>query len=266
MTTITPTEKATVETITGLRWLNDRLLMFTTTKPEKYSYAAGQYARLGLADENGVIWRAYSMASAPHSDQLEFYGIMVSGGLFTTLLKNIRPRNRLLVEKQVYGFMTPDRFVDGDDLWMLATGTGIGPFISMLRDPYVWKKFRNLVLVHGVRHADEFSYRDTLRALQKRPPLQALTAAHARLQVIETVTRDPVPAAGNRVLHGRITTLLENGLLEKTAGLPLTVEASRIMMCGNPEMIDDTRQLLHQRGMRPCRRVLPGQFVTENYW
>ena len=111
--------------------------------------------------------------------------------------------------------MTPDRFVDGDDLWMLATGTGIGPFISMLRDPYVWQKFRNLVLVHGVRHADEFSYRDTLRALQKQPPLQALAAAHARLQVIETVTRDPVPAAGNRVLHGRITTLLENGLLEK---------------------------------------------------
>jgi ferredoxin--NADP+ reductase len=262
MTAITPTEKATVETVTGLRWLNDRLLMFTTTKPEKYSFAAGQYARLGLADDNGVIWRAYSMASAPHSDQLEFYGIMVSGGLFTTLLKNIRPGDRILVEKQVYGFMTPDRFVDGDDLWMLATGTGIGPFISMLRDPYVWQKFRNLVLVHGVRHADEFSYRDTLLALQKQPP--AMT--EARLQIIETVTRDPAPAAGRPVLHGRITALLESGLLEKTAGLPLTIEASRIMMCGNPDMIEDMRRLLHQRGMRPCRRALPGQFVTENYW
>jgi ferredoxin/flavodoxin---NADP+ reductase len=266
MTVITPTEKATAETVTGLRWLNDRLLMFTTTKPEKYSFAVGQYARLGLADDNGVIWRAYSMASAPDSDQLEFYGIMVSGGLFTALLKNIKPGDRLLVEKQVYGFMTPDRFVDGDDLWMLATGTGIGPFISMLRDPYVWQKFRNLVLVHGVRHADEFSYRDALLALQKQPPRAVPAAMRARLQVIETVTRDPVPAAGDHVLHGRITTLLENGLLEKTAGLPLTVDASRIMMCGNPDMIEDMRRLLHQRGMRPCRRMLPGQFVTENYW
>jgi len=262
MNVITPTEKATVETVTGLRWLNDRLLTFTTTKPDKYSFAAGQYARLGLADDNGVIWRAYSMASAPHNDQLEFYGIMVSGGLFTTLLKNIRPGDRILVEKQVYGFMTPDRFVDGDDLWMLATGTGIGPFISMLRDPYVWQKFGNLVLVHGVRHGDEFSYRDTLLALQAQPP----AATAARLQVIETVTRDPVPAGGTQILCGRITTLLENGLLEKTSGLPLTVEASRIMMCGNPDMIEDTRRLLHQRGMRPCRRALPGQFVTENYW
>jgi ferredoxin--NADP+ reductase len=262
MTIILPTEKATVETVTGLRWLNDRLLMFTTTKPEHYSFAAGQYARLGLADDSGTIWRAYSMVSAPQSDQLEFYGIMVSGGLFTTLLKNIRPGDRLLVEKQVYGFMTPDRFVDGGDLWMLATGTGIGPFISMLRDPYVWQKFRNLVLVHGVRHADEFSYRDTLAALQKQPPSVAPSIAQANLHVIETVTRDPAPTAGQHVLHGRITTLLANGLLEKAAGLPLTIEASRIMMCGNP----DTRRLLHQRGMRPCRRALPGQFVTENYW
>jgi ferredoxin/flavodoxin---NADP+ reductase len=266
MTIIAPTDKATVETVTGLRWLNDRLLTFTTTKPEKYSFAAGQYARLGLADDNGVIWRAYSMASAPHSGDLEFYGIMVDGGLFTTLLKNIRPGDQLLVEKQVYGFMTPDRFVDGDDLWMLATGTGIGPFISMLRDPYVWEKFRNLILVHGVRHANEFSYRDTLLTLQKHPPAAATTSMQARLQVIETATRDSLSPAEPSVLHGRITTLLENGLLEKTAALPLTAKASRIMMCGNPDMIEDMRRLLHQRGMRPCRRTLPGQFVTENYW
>jgi ferredoxin--NADP+ reductase len=263
MTTITQNDKSTVQTVTGLHWYNDRQLTFTTTKPEDFSFAAGQYARLGLNDAGGTIWRAYSMTSAPQDEQLEFYGILVPDGLFTTLLKDIQTDAPVLIEKQVYGFMTPDRFVDGDELWMLATGTGIGPFISMLRDPYVWQKFRNLVIVHGVRHADEFSYRDMLRSLQHNPPVEA---PHARQSIIETLTRDPVAAASPGVLHGRITTLLENGLLEKAAGLPITADASRIMMCGNPDMIEDTRRLLHQRGMRPCRRALPGQFVTENYW
>jgi ferredoxin/flavodoxin---NADP+ reductase len=263
MTAITPTDKATVQTVTSLHWWNKHLLSFTTTKPEHYSFAAGQYARLGLPDAGGTIWRAYSMTSAPQDDQLEFYGILVPDGLFTSLLKNIKAGDPILIEKQVYGFMTPDRFVDGDDLWMLATGTGIGPFISILRDPYVWQKFRNLVIVHGVRHVDEFSYRELLRSLQHSPPAKA---PHARLSIIETLTRDPVAAAGHDILHGRITTLLENGLLEKAAGLPITVDASRVMMCGNPAMIEEMRRLLHQRGMRPCRRALPGQFVTENYW
>lgn len=255
-------EKATTETITRLDWWNDKLLTFTTTRPQGYSFAAGQYARLGLQDDSGPIWRAYSMTSAPDQDFLEFYGVIVPGGLFTTRLKAAKAGDTILVDKQSFGFMTPDRFGDGDDLWMFSTGTGIGPFISMLRDSYVWQKFRNLILVHGVRQADEFAYHDELTKLVQQPPSDAL----ARLLVVRSVTREQAASDDPLVLSGRITTLLNEGILEKTVGLPMSEASSRIMMCGNPEMIEDMRRILHLRGLRPCRRALPGQFVTENYW
>jgi ferredoxin--NADP+ reductase len=255
--------KATAETVLDVRWWTDRLLTFTTTRAPGYSFTAGQYARLGLRDEHGMVWRAYSMTSAPSSDSLEFYGILVPGGLFTTRLQQIKPGERLYVERQSYGFMTPDRFGDGRDLWMLGTGTGIGPYISMLRDPWVWTHFSNLILVHGVRHAEEFAYIGELDALAAGPP--ATDGVRARLQIVRATTRDPDAARGD-VLRGRITALLEDGTLERQTGLAVTPEHARVMMCGNPEMIEDMRKLLHKRDMRPCRRLAPGQFVTENYW
>lgn len=254
--------KSTLETVTSMHWWTDSLLSFTTTRPPNYSFVAGQYARLGLPGQHDAIWRAYSMVSAPHEEQLEFYGILVPGGLFTSRLKELKPGDRILLDKQCFGFMTADRFEDGDDLWMLATGTGIGPFIAILRDPAIWEKFRQLRLVHCVRHASEFSYEAHLTDLARTPPSKA--ASLAQLQLIQSTTRDP--AAVPPRLTGRITTLLENGELERAAGIPLTEQSSRIMLCGNPDMIEDTRRILHQRGMHPCRRALPGQFVTENYW
>jgi ferredoxin--NADP+ reductase len=251
--------KSTLETVTTMHWWTEYLFTFTTTKPPGYSFTAGQYARLGLPDERGVIWRAYSMTSAPQHPELEFYGILVPGGLFTSQAKALQPGSSILVEKQSYGFLTPDRFEDGDDLWMLATGTGIGPFLSMLRESYVWERFRRLLLVHCVRHAEEFAYDEELTALAARPPS---SAAQARLQVIRTTTRDPHAPH----LSGRITTLLETGDLERVAGVTLSDASSRIMLCGNPEMIEDTRRLLHHRGLRPVRRAFPGHFLTENYW
>lgn len=249
-------EKATTETVTRLQWWNDRLLSFTTTRAPEYSFAAGQYARLGLRDETGVIWRAYSMVSAPAQSELEFYGVIVPGGLFTSRLKQLKPGASVLVEKQPYGFMTVDRFQDGEDLWLLSTGTGIGPYISMLREGTVWRNFRNLVLVHGVRHADEFVYHDELEAMRQAPP------GPARLHVVKALTRD----ASANALNGRITDLMSAGELEKATGLTIDTDRSRLMMCGNPEMIEDMRGILHARGLRPQRRLAPGQFVTENYW
>lgn len=252
--------KATVETVTSMRWWTDGLFTFTTTKPPGYSFIPGQYARIGLPGEHDVIWRAYSMVSAPHEDSLEFYGILVPGGRFTSLVKELKPGAGILIEKQPYGFMTVDRFEDGEELWMLATGTGIGPFISILSDAHVWQKFSKLIVVHCVRHANEFSYQKHLLQLAENPPI----ATHAQLKLVRTATRETVEDPSR--LNGRITALLENGELEQAVGVPLTVQSSRIMLCGNPDMIEDTRRILHQRGMRPCRRVLPGQFVTENYW
>lgn len=259
-------DKATLETVTQVKRWTDNLLTFKTTRPKDYRFEAGQYARLGIFIDGQMVWRAYSLTSAPDDDFLEYYGVIVPGGMFTTELDKIKPGDSIWTEKQVYGFMTPGRFTDGSDLWMLATGTGIGPFISILRDPEIWGRFQRLVLVHCVRHANELAYGEELKLLKEHPPGGKDGAAD--LILIQSVTRDPDPTAGAQpdLLHGRITSLLENGELEKKAGLQISEEASRIMLCGNPSMIEDTRAILHHRGLRPVRRTLPGQFVTENYW
>jgi ferredoxin--NADP+ reductase len=253
--------KATRETVTDIRRWSERLITLRTTRPPGYAFVPGQYSRLGLEGDGAMIWRAYSITSGPDEDTLEYYGIIVPGGLFTTRLQDLKVGDAIWVERNIYGFMTADRFTDGDELWMLATGTGIGPFISILRDPGAWQRYSHLVLVHGVRHAHELSYRDELEALRAAPP----AGSKARLHLLQAVSRDAQASDAQR-LHGRITTLFANGELERAAGLPLTLEKSRIMLCGNPDMIEDMRKLLHERGMRPCRRMKPGHFVTENYW
>jgi ferredoxin--NADP+ reductase len=256
------TDKSTVETITAIHHWTPALYSFKTTRPRDYRFTPGQYARLGLGDAQGnLIWRAYSIVSAINDDHLEFYLVDVPGGAFTSILKQLAPGDSILLDKQSFGFMTAERFSDGEELWMLATGTGLGPFVSILREPGVWQKFRHLVLVHSVRHANELAYQEELRALQ-----QQFSHLPATLHTVHTITRDDALAGSPISLRGRITTLLQNGELERHVGLPLKIETSRVMLCGNPQMIEETRRLLHERGMRPCRRALPGQFVTENYW
>jgi ferredoxin--NADP+ reductase len=255
-------EKATQETILSIDRLTDDLFIFRTTRPSQYSFVPGQYSRLGLVDNGASIWRPYSITSGPQDDYLEYYGVLVPGGAFTGLLNKIEVGAPIWLEKQLYGFMTVDRFVDGEDLWLLATGTGIGPFISILRDPAVWSKFRHIVLAHGVKHVDDLGFRDVLSQLQAQAPSDA--TPRADLHVIEAITRTEGLTPGQ--LRGRLTTLLESGELERQAGLTMQAANSRVMMCGNPAMIEDMRRILHTREMRPCRRALPGQFVTENYW
>lgn len=252
--------KATLETVIEVRHWTETLFSFKTTRPVDYRFAAGQYARLGLpVDGDTLLWRAYSIVSAPHEDYLEYYGVLVPDGAFTSKLKDITAGDTIWTDRQSFGFMTPDRFADGDDLWMLATGTGLGPFVSILRDTLAWKKFQRLIVVHCVKYAAELGYQAELSALKNQYPDSA-----AALKIIQCVTREP--PCGPAQLSGRITTLLNNGELEKAAGIPITAASSRIMLCGNPQMIEETRRILHQRDLRPVRRALPGQFVTENYW
>ncbi|MEB0010625.1 ferredoxin--NADP reductase [Glaciimonas sp. Gout2] len=260
---ITSGEKDTLETITSVHHWTDTLLSFRCTRPSAYQFTPGQFARLGLRTESGeTVSRAYSLTSAMTENTLEFYLVLVPNGPFSALLSKLLPGDKILVEKSSYGFMTADRFVDGKDLWMLATGTGLGPFISILQDPALWKKFTHLVLVHGVRNTEELAYQALLESLPQRTEL---ANGGASLTMVQATTRD-TQTTGPRHLHGRITTLLENGTLEHVTGQPITLEASRVMICGNPEMITATREMLVQRGMRPCRRAIPGQFVTEDYW
>ncbi|MCY1544432.1 Flavodoxin/ferredoxin--NADP reductase [compost metagenome] len=199
------------------------------------------------------------MVSAPHDEHLEFFSIVVPGGEFTSELARLEVGDTLLVDKQAFGFLTLDRFSDGRDLWLLATGTGLAPFLSILQDLEVWQRFERIILVYSVRQAAELAYQPLIEDLKNRDYLEGVAE---KLLYIPVVTREEVPGA----LHGRITTLIGNGELERAAGLELTPEHSRVMLCGNPQMIDDTRAVLKKRDMNLSLTRRPGQVAVENYW
>ncbi len=249
-----------IEQVVGVRYWTPSLLSFTTTRPLELNYLPGQYTRIGLTVGHRVVWRAFSFVSAPNERLLEFVAALVPDGLFTSRLGAIQPNDEIHIEHENYGFMTTDRFVDGDDLWMLATGTGIGPFVSMLRDDAVWKQFRHIVLVHGVRGPAELIYRDELQGMQPRSGKE-----RAQILLACCISRHNGMAA-NDCLPGRITSTWDNGTLELATGLTITPTASRVMLCGNPQMIEEMRARMHARGLVPCRRMTAGQFLTENYW
>ncbi|GAB3378116.1 ferredoxin--NADP reductase [Azotobacter armeniacus] len=238
----------------------DTLFSLRCSRPPEFRFRAGQFARLGLCKADGsTVWRAYSMVSAPAEEQLEFVSVVVPGGEFTSELCHLRPGDTLLVERQPYGFLTLERFPGGRDLWLLATGTGLGPFLSILRDPEVWQRFEHILLVHSVRTAGELAYREQIGELPARMQPQG---AREQLRYLPLVTREEVPGT----LQGRITALLDSGELERAAGLALDPTYSRLMLCGNPQMIKDCRALLKARNLQLSLSRQPGQVAVENYW
>ena len=253
-------EKFTRQTLLDVRSLTPNLFTLRASRDPGYRFRAGQFARLGVTRADGsTVWRAYSMVSSPHDEFLEFFSIVVPGGEFTSELSRLGVGDTLLVDRQAFGYLTLDRFVDGRDLWMLSTGTGIAPFLSILQDFEVWEKFERIILVYSVRESSELAYQELIAGLAQREYLAEF--AH-KLQLINTVTREQHLGA----LNGRITTLIENGELERAAGVALTPEHSRVMLCGNPQMIDDTRKLLKQRDMHLSLSRRPGQVAVENFW
>ncbi|MCP1520614.1 ferredoxin--NADP+ reductase [Pseudomonas migulae] len=253
-------EKFTRQTLLDVRPLTPNLFTLRTTRDTGFRFRAGQFARLGVTKADGsVVWRAYSMVSSPYDEFLEFFSIVVPGGEFTSELSRLGVGDTLLVDRQAFGYLTLDRFVDGRDLWLLSTGTGVAPFLSILQDFEVWEKFERIILVYSVREARELAYQELIAGLVQRDYFAEY--AH-KFQYVATVTREQYPGA----LSARITTLIESGELERAAGMALTAEHSRVMLCGNPQMIDDTRKLLKQRDMHLSLSRRPGHVAVENYW
>ena len=257
----TASDKYTLETITDVRPWTDSLFSFRTTRDRGYRFAPGQFARLGVQDRGSgqIVWRAYSIASAAHDEHLEFFSVVVPGGAFTSRLSALKPGDTLYVERKSYGFLTTDRFEAGRDLWMLATGTGLAPFLSILHDFETWERYENLVLVQSVRTQQELAYEDLIRGFEHSEYYAEF--AH-KLRYLRIVTREPVPGT----LRDRVTKLLASGVLEENVGLRLDHDRSRIMLCGNPEMVEDSRSILTGRGFRVSRRGEPGHLAVENYW
>ena len=261
--------KYTRQTITGFHtWVPGKLFSLRVTRDPAFRFQAGQFARVGLpaADEPDApptLWRAYSMVSAPHEDWLEFYSIVVPEGLFSPRLARLQPGDALYIEKNPFGFLTIDRFAPGGDLWLLATGTGLSAYLSMLRDPATWQAFRRIILVHGVRTASELAYRDEIEQWHKQPAYASYFQQEPRkLVYLPIATREALPGAPQE----RLTTLIADGRLEQLAGASLDPQQSKIMLCGNPAMLADARKLLSERGFAPGRRGIPGNLAVENYW
>ena len=253
-------EKFTRQRLLEVQTLTPNLFTLRTSRDPGFRFTAGQFARLGVRKPSGcIVWRAYSMVSAPHDEFLDFFSIVVPDGEFTSELSRLKVGDELLVDKQAFGFQTLDRFPDGRDLWLLATGTGIAPFLSILQDFEAWQRFERIILVYSVREARELAYQQLIAELPQRDYLEGLGT---KLLYLPVVTRERVPGA----LHGRITALIENGELERAADLQLTPEHSRIMLCGNPQMIEDTRAVLKARDLNLAMTRRPGQVAVENYW
>lgn len=254
-------EKYTIEKITFIKKWTDHLFSFRTTRNENFKFIPGQFARLGIEDkEKKIIWRPYSIVSADYDEELEFYSIIVPDGQFTQQLKNIQINDNILIDKTNYGLLTTDRFEKGKHLWLLSTGTGLAPFISILYEFPIWEQYEKIILVHCARTKEELVYKDEINNFFISEYYKDLVKN--KLIYITLLTRDNSGAD----LYGRITQLIKNNKLEQNVGIEINKDNSRIMICGNPQMVDDTRKLLAERDLTISRRGIPGNMAVENYW
>ena len=232
----------------------DALFSLTVHAPVD-PFTAGQFAKLGLDVDGERVQRAYSYVNAPSNPDLEFYLVTVPEGKLSPRLAALKPGDEVQIVSEAAGFFVLEEVPDCDTLWMLATGTAIGPYLSILEEGKDLDRFKNLVLVHAARYAADLSY---------LPQMQALEARYAgKLRIQSVVSRETAPG----MLTGRIPFLIETGALEEAVGLPMNAESSHVMLCGNPQMVRDTQQLLKEtRQMSKHLRRRPGHMTAEHYW
>ncbi|BDY03442.1 ferredoxin--NADP reductase [Ferrimonas sp. YFM] len=232
---------------------NDKLFTLKV-EAEVEPYVAGQFTKLGLEQDGERVQRAYSFVNAPGESLLEFLAVSVEEGKLSPRLQDLRPGDQLMVAKRPTGFMVLDEVPAGRDLWMLATGTAVGPFLSILRDPASWDQFESFNLVYAVRNLEDMAYLEEIRALEQARPEQ--------FKFIPVVSREEVEG----MLKGRIPALISGGQIQEYADRPITPSRSQVMVCGNPDMIRDTLAVLEGMKLRKNLRRTPGQITMEKYW
>lgn len=247
------------ERILALHRWNDKLISFRLSRPANFSFTPGQFARLGLEQGSGYLWRAYSMVSAPWDETLEFFSIVVPQGQFSARLAAMQVGDEILLDARANGFFTADRLGGGRDLWLLATGTGLAPYLSILQQSELWQRFDAIRLVHGVSYAADLVYQQEIAALIQHPQRAEHSAKFGYLPI---VTRATPPG----MLGERLPALIASGALETAANLMFSPAHSRVMICGNPKMVAETFRALVGRGLALSRLQQPGQIVLENGW
>lgn len=218
------------------------------------NFTAGQFTSLALDIDGERIARPYSFLSSPGQQPLEFFFYTATGGVLSNRLVELESGSPVWVKKQANGFFVLDEVPESKELWMLGTGTGVAPFLSILGTEEPWRRFEKIVLVYAVRKASDLRYQDRMEQLKTSYP--------GRFFYQPFVSREEVPG----VLDGRIPAALGDGRLEEAVGLQLDTERSHFMLCGNPDMVKDVTDLLKHKGFRKNRRRTPGHITTENYW
>ncbi|MEW6694124.1 MAG: ferredoxin--NADP reductase [Pseudomonadota bacterium] len=236
----------------------DRLFSFTTTRNPGLRFLNGQFTMIGLRLENGKpLLRAYSIVSANYEEHLEFLSIKVPDGPLTSRLQHIQPGDTVIVGHKPTGTLVVDYLLPGKHLYLFGTGTGLAPFMSIIRDPATYERFEQVVLVHGVRQVAELAYRDYItHELPRHEFLGEMV--RAQLRYYPTVTREPFER------QGRIPQLVESGQMARELGLPmLNPETDRVMICGSPAMLRDLKAMCERLGFVEGNTSTPGQFVIE---
>ena len=218
------------------------------------TFTAGQFTRIALDIDGARVARPYSLVNPPSEPLLDFYSVLVDDGFLSPALHKLKAGDPIYVSDLVSGFLVLEEIpAEHKKLWLIATGTGLGPFLSILQTSAVWTKFERIVLVHAVRFEAELAY---------RPTIEGLLREHSHLAYIPFVSRENPPYA----LKGRIPAALANGSLEEWAKCKMDTADTHLMLCGNPAMLKDVQGAMQPRGFLRNRRRSPGHITTENYW
>lgn len=246
-------------TITKKKIWTDGLFTITIKSDGIKPFEPGQFLQLGVYPqgqhgvEDAIINRPYSVAS-PHGDSLEFFIVLVPDGELTPKLWALEVGDSLLVNDKGAGRFTLEKTPTADHLWLFATGTGLAPYVAMLRTDQPWERYKKIVVVHGVRLERDLAYTDELNDYRRTRPGQ--------FELVQGITREQSDIA----MRGRLPALLASGQLETASDCSLTKDDSAVMLCGNPAMLDSMEELLNSRGLVKHRSKSPGQIVLERYW
>jgi len=245
------------ETVVSVRHWTDRLFSFRITRPQSFRFRSGEFVMIGLPNAEKPVFRAYSIASPAWDDELEFFSIKVADGPLTSHLQKIEPGDTVLLRQKATGTLVLDALTPAKRLFMIATGTGIAPFASLVRDPETYDKFDDVILTHTCRDHAELAYGDALFDQSANDPLIGELAG-GRLSLYSSTTREISPRMG------RITRLIENGTLFADLGIaPLDRGTDRVMICGSLSMLRDVKALVEAAGFAEGSKSSPADFVVE---